>query len=98
VLIAFWQINKARKPDWELDVVKIRKQTIQELVSASGNISADKYAELTFLASENIKEIVASESAYLNEGDVIAKLNTTSLYQSYLQAYASLRAAQAEVD
>lgn len=98
LIVAYFQINNARKPDWELEVIEVKRQTIEEIVSASGSVAADKYTELTFLAAENIKEIVATQSAYLKKGDVIAQLDTTSLYQSYLQAESNLRAAEAEVN
>ena len=97
-LFAFLRVNSARKPDWELEVVEIKDEQFIESVSASGEIKAEKFTELTFLSSENIKEILVSDGTKVKKGDLIAKLDSLSLYQSYLQAEADLRNKQATVD
>lgn len=97
-LIVLWRINSARKPDWELGVVEIKKAELLESVSTSGEIKAEKFTELTFLSSENIKEILVPDGAEVKKGNLIAKLDTVSLYQSYLQAEADLRDKQAALD
>jgi len=97
-LFVFWRVNSARKPDWELDVIEITKAQLLESVSTSGEIKAEKFTELTFLSSENIKEILIEDGAEVKKEDLIAKLDTVSLYQSYLQAEADLRDKQATLD
>lgn len=98
LLFVLYQINSSRQPDLELEVIRVEKKTLEENISASGKVDAEKLAELTFLASENIEEIFVADGSYVEKGDLIARLNSTSLYQSYLQAEASLRAAEAAVD
>lgn len=98
VLIALNQVNNSRKPDFELDVVVVKKTTLDENISASGKVEAEKMAELAFLSSENIKEIVVEDGSYLKKGDLIAKLDSTSIYQSYLQAESNLRSAEAALN
>ncbi|QQS38675.1 efflux RND transporter periplasmic adaptor subunit [Candidatus Woesebacteria bacterium] len=98
IFLVIGQLNKSMKPDFELEVTKAEKKTLEETISASGKVSAEKLAQLSFLATENINEIVVNDGSYVKKGDLIAKLNSSSIYQSYLQAEANLRAAEANAD
>ncbi len=97
VVLLIW-INSVRKVDWELEVVEVKNTTISETVTASGEVKAEKFTELTFLSSENVKEIIVADGAEVKKGDLVATLDSTSLYQSYLQAEADLRDKQAALE
>lgn len=97
VVLLMW-INSVRKVDWELEVVEVKNTKISETVTASGEVKAEKFTELTFLSSENVKEIIVADGAEVKKGDLIAKLDSTSLYQSYLQAEADLRDKQVTLE
>jgi len=97
-LLAFTGFRKLTKFDFESEVYVVKPQLLKESITASGSVSAEKLAELTFLASENISEILVEDGQEVKKGDIIARLNTVSLYQSYLQAEADLRDKQATLD
>ncbi len=97
-LLGVWQVSSFLSPDWELEVETPQKSSVTESVIAAGEVSAEKFAELTFLATENISEIFVEDGAQVKKGELIARLDTTSLYQSYLSAEAELKDKQATLD
>jgi HlyD family secretion protein len=97
-LLVFWRINVARNSGIEVEVSRAAFGTLTESVNASGEIFADKAANLMFLTSGEVKEVNFKEGDQVKKGDVIAKLDTTTLYSNYQIAEATLRAAQANLD
>lgn len=94
----FFGFRNYTKADFEAEVETIKKQELTQTITASGSVSAEKFAKLTFLASENIDEILVEDGAKVEEGDIIARLDTTSLYQSFLKAESNLRDKQATLN
>jgi RND family efflux transporter MFP subunit len=97
-IIILLQINSARKPDYEVDVYTISKETFTESVTAAGEVKAKKSADLTFVASEIIDDIYVDDGSWVKKGEKIASLNTTNLYQDYKIADAALRAREASLN
>ncbi len=93
-----WRLIAARNAGLDTETAKVKRETLTQTVSASGEVAAHEYAELTFKTSGEIKYIHKKEGDFVQKGQVIAQLDSTSLYQSYLAAEANLRAAQAALD
>ncbi|NTU84610.1 MAG: biotin/lipoyl-binding protein, partial [Chloroflexales bacterium] len=64
-------------------------------VTASGEISARRSAELSFRVPGTVAEILVDEGAVVKEGDPLARLNTEELELTVRQAEAQLAQAQA---
>lgn len=77
----------------EIEEAQLRE--IKESINASGEINARSRTDLNFLTSGEVTEITIEEGDFVEKGQLLARLDTTNLYQSYLQAEANLRAAEA---
>jgi RND family efflux transporter MFP subunit len=77
------------------DLTKVQKETIEEVISASGKIDAEKKSVLTFNSAAKVDKVNVVEGQEVNKGQFLASLDTTNLYQAYLQAEANLRTAAA---
>lgn len=82
----------------EVEAAQPARQDIRESVSASGEVRARKYSELLFSSTGELDDIFVEKGDIVKKGEKIARLDTTKTYQSYLQAEASLRSAQATLD
>lgn len=86
------------KANASVETAKVTKGTIKEEMVLSGTVSADEYAKLTFAGSGELTFMGVKEGQEVKKGEKLASLDTTILYQSYLQAQASLRRYQASLD
>ena len=75
-----------------------KTQDISETINVSGRISAEKRADLNFLTSGEISSIDVQLGDEVKQGQILARINTTILYQAYLQAQDSLRSANATLE
>ncbi|MCA9385519.1 efflux RND transporter periplasmic adaptor subunit [Candidatus Dojkabacteria bacterium] len=82
-------------PDDSLDSYTVHKGTIESVVRAPGTIKGKENQNLAFGSPGFISEIFVEEGTTVEEGTVIAKLNTTSLESELLSAQGSLQSAQA---
>lgn len=77
---------------------KVERGTVREELVLSGEIKAEEYASLSFLTSGELDYVGVTEGQEVEKGDVLARLNTTILYQTYLSAEADLRRYDASRD
>ncbi len=77
---------------------KVEKGTVKEELILSGEIKADEHARLSFLTSGELDYLGVTEGQKVKKGEVLAKLDTTVLYQTYLSAEADLRRFDASRD
>lgn len=91
----FYQRSKSQTP---LETATITRDTIQEELVLSGEVKASEHAHLAFQSNGELAYLGVSEGQKVEKGEVLARLNTTILYQAYLQAEADLRRYQASLD
>ena len=70
---------------------KIEKGMVREELILSGEVQADEHARLSFLSSGELDYVGVTEGQEVKKDDVLAKLDATVLYQTYLAAEADLR-------
>jgi HlyD family secretion protein len=75
----------------------VTRGNIEQTVSATGNAAAEQQATLTFGSSGRIAEVPAEEGQQVKAGDVLARLDTTSLEWQVARAQASLDTTQARL-
>ena len=78
--------------------VEVQRGTLLTTVSAFGSISMPNQAELTFGSSGTVSEVHVTFGDTVKKGQVMAKLDTTSLERAVTQAEASLRTAQINLE
>ena len=71
------------------EFVTVEKSDLEISVSISGKVKASREVSLSFPISGKLIE-VASESSQVNEGDVVARVDTFDLYSAYQGALAAL--------
>lgn len=81
-----------------VELAVAEKQELTDSFNASGEVSAEQRSDINFLTSGEVSQLNVKEGSMIEKGDIIARLNTTNLYQAYLQAEANLRKAEATLD
>ncbi len=81
-----------------LDKTTVKRGSVAEELILSGEIKAEEHAVLRFETSGQIIWVGAKESNIVKKGQLLAKLDTTSLNASYQRALSDLRSAQATVE
>jgi HlyD family secretion protein len=76
----------------------VTRGSIEEVVSATGNVVADKQASLTFASSGEIAEVLVDKGQQVDLGEVLARVDTTSLEWQIARSQASLETAQARLE
>ncbi len=71
--------------------------SIEELVSATGNVQAERQSTLAFEASGRIAQVLVKEGDMVEAGDLLAQLDTGSLEWQVARAQASVDTAQARL-
>jgi HlyD family secretion protein len=72
--------------------------SIEELVSATGNVQAERQATLAFETSGRIAQVLVDVGETVEAGDELARLDTDSLDWQIARAQASLDTAQARLE
>lgn len=90
----FFILRKSKRPE---TTSVLRGTVIKELI-LSGTIKAEKHEDLSFLSSGELDYVGVFEGQQVKKGDVLARLDTTNVYQTFLQAEADLRRYQASLD
>jgi HlyD family secretion protein len=72
--------------------------SIEETVSATGNVAAKQETSLTFASSGRIDQVLVEEGQQVEAGQVLARLDTSSLEWQVARAQASLNTAQARLE
>lgn len=76
----------------------VTRGSIEEIISATGNVVAERQASLTFASSAKIAEVLVVEGQQVEAGDVLARLDTSSLEWQIARSEASLASAQARLE
>ncbi len=79
------------------ETTAVQRKDLIESITASGEISAEERVDLNFLTAGEMSSITVKEGDVVQKGQIIARLNSTNLYQAYLQAEANLRKADASL-
>jgi HlyD family secretion protein len=77
---------------------KVSRQDIEEKVFATGELSSEKRADLTFRASGKISNIYFDPGDQVKKGEIIASLDKTDLQSTLNQAQNSYNLAQSNVE
>ena len=80
------------------DTSEIKKGEVEEELILSGEVKADKFAELYFQTSGKVAWIGVEEGGKVGKGQALAKLDTVKLSADLQRAYSDLRDAQATLD
>jgi HlyD family secretion protein len=78
--------------------IAVTRGSIEEVVSATGNVVADQQASLTFASSGEIAEVLVDKGQQVELGEILARVDTTSLEWQIARSQASLETAQARLE
>lgn len=81
-----------------LVTANVRRGTIEESVSATGNVAAKSQTTLGFETSGRVEGVLVDEGDDVATGQLLAKLDTGALEDQVARAEASLATAQARLD
>lgn len=89
----------ARQPQATTSTVTmpVRRGSLTQSVSGSGQIQALRDSALTFVTSGTVASVAAEPGQQVKQGDLLASLDTADLEQQVLQAQADLKSAQANL-
>src|SRR3972149_7671559 len=76
----------------------VEKGNVSEELVLSGTIEADEHANLAFLSSGQLDKVFVTEGQTVVKGQELARLDTTSVYQTLLEAEADLRRYEASLE
>lgn len=82
----------------EYITAKVELGTVQEIVSASGEIEAEKIADLAFPSTGIVTDIFVKEGTEVKANDLLATLASNQLVAERNEALSSLKAAQANFE
>jgi macrolide-specific efflux system membrane fusion protein len=91
----FYQIQNSGVP---ATTTKVRKGTIKQTISASGEIGSDQVASLSFPLGAQISKILVKESDFVKKSQVLIKGNSVSEYNSYIQSQSALDQAKSNLE
>lgn len=86
------------KKNGDFETAQIQKGVVAQEIILSGDVQADEHAKLNFLSSGELDYIAVKEGDRVEKGDLLARLDTTTLYQAFLSAEADLRRYEASLD
>jgi RND family efflux transporter MFP subunit len=79
------------------NVYQVGRGDIRSFLSASGKLDADKKAEFSFKMTGRVSAVEVSEGDEVEEGDILARLDTRELSLSLARSQDDLRQAEAEL-
>jgi HlyD family secretion protein len=97
-LLLLRQQNPDSAADTAPPTTIVTRGSIEETISATGNVAAERQATLAFEMSGPIAEVLVGEGQQVEAGQVLARLDTASLEWQVARAQASLDTAQARLD
>jgi multidrug efflux pump subunit AcrA (membrane-fusion protein) len=95
--VLLWRQSTAARAGAATRTVAVRKGTLQVTVSASGSLEPVRQVDLGFDVSGKVAEVSVDIGDRVKAGQVLARLDTTSLELSLRQAEAQLKSAQAQL-
>jgi HlyD family secretion protein len=79
-------------------IVTVKRGDIKIDITASGNLKTSHEANLTFGSSGTVLEVLVGIGDYVEEGAVLAKIDTLALEQSLSQAQVNVKSAQLNLE
>jgi len=76
----------------------VSRGSIEEMVSATGNVEAERQTTLAFETSGRIVQVLVEKGDTVEAGEILARLDTDSLEWQISRAQASLDTAQARLE
>lgn len=98
LLVGFLLIRRSTSSKFEVDVQTVKRQRFVDSILASGEVIAEEAIKLNFETGGTVAEVAVKLGQVVKKGDLIAKLDTTNLYSTYLSAEADLRAKEAALN
>jgi HlyD family secretion protein len=89
--------NDTTSAEAEAPTAVAARGSIEETISATGNVSARQESTLAFTSSGGIDKVLVEEGQQVDAGQVLARLDTSSLDWQIARAQASLNTAQARL-
>ena len=96
VILSFFLVS--RKNADKIESIEVKKGSVADELVLTGSINAGGYAKLSFQSSGELADVYITEGESVKKGQILAKLDTTILYQTYLQTESDLRYYRAVVD
>lgn len=94
IAIGFFGYKTFTKPS-EVNYTKLTKTSYQETVLASGRIEAKQMRTITSEVAASITSLLVSEGDVINQGDIVAKLDSSDLGKNINEAKAGVNTASA---
>lgn len=91
-------LNFSKKPETKYTIAQVARGEILQTVSATGTVEAAKKLDLNFVNSGKVQKIDVKVGDHVEEGTIIAKLDTSQLESQLVQAKASLSSATADLN
>jgi len=99
IILVVVAINFAAKNEKEeYNLAEVKKGTVSQEISETGQVKKGEEINLTFKNSGTISKIYVEVGEEIKEGDVLAKLDTSNLYIQLQEAKAGLALYQAQLD
>ncbi len=84
--------------DVDLEFYAVTTGNVASVVTAVGEVEADEIINLSFIEAGRLEEILVSETDYVLEGDLLARLENDSARIGYDQAVLDLETAEIQLD
>ncbi|MCL5960608.1 MAG: biotin/lipoyl-binding protein, partial [Chloroflexi bacterium] len=95
---AYQNLFAASAPIAPLQTAVVRRGDIAATVSTTGSVTPIRQSKLTFATSGTVSQVLAGVGDKVKAGQVLAKLDTSTLQLKLDQAGSSLRSAQIKLD
>jgi len=97
-VVALRRVNRSSvTDDTPVDTIAVTRGSIEETVSTTGNVGAERQVALPFALSGEIAQVLVTEGQWVEAGDLLARLDTASLEWQIARAQASLDTVQARL-
>lgn len=96
VAIAGWRVYSSRANP--KDAATVQKGVVSQEIILTGQLKAEKDAKLTFQSGGELAYVGVSEGEGVRKGQLLVRLDTKVLYETYERAVSDLRSAQASLD
>lgn len=94
--VVFTSVRLSQKP--ESDWVEVKRESIREEVDATGEVVSRRRIGMSFQKGGSVGEIKKQEGDEVAEGEAILSLDNDQAWSSVLEARASYKKAQADLD
>ena len=98
IIIASIAYGMAAEEDVEMTTQIVERGTFTQTVEVSGELESIEEVELSFDISGTIEQFLVVEGDEVEEGDLLAYLDTTELIADVQNAYQAVKVAQANLD